>query len=139
MPLHQARIAIHPTTGRHANDDLDDLAAERGCFGEGGHRRRRSERKQWEIQEVARVGHGQLLRPRRLIAADLALALHQPASAFIAAGECGAQQDQADDAANFEAAHGRAQFCFRDSWHGDSPSAPRSINPLVEIILSQIS
>ena len=53
MPLNQARIAIHPAAGRHADDDLDGLAAERGGFGLGGHRRRRRERKQWQIQQAA--------------------------------------------------------------------------------------
>ena len=90
-------------------------------------------------QQAPEIGHSQLLWPRRLLAAGLALALHQPASAFIAAGERGAEQDHAGDAANFEAARGRAQFGFRDCWHGNSRSAPRSIKPLVDVILPQIS
>jgi hypothetical protein len=108
----------------------------------GGHRHTRSEQEQWPVQQpqqAPEIGHCRLLRPRRLLAAGLALTLHQPASAFIAAGERGAEQDHAGDAANFEAARGRAQFGFRYSWHGNSRFAPRSIKPLVEIILPQIS
>ena len=44
MPLNQACIAIHPAAGRHADNDLDGLAAEQRGFGLGGHRRRHLER-----------------------------------------------------------------------------------------------
>ena len=90
-------------------------------------------------QQAPEIGHCRLLRPRRLLAAGLALALHLPASAFIAAGERDAEQDHARDAANFEAARGRAQVGFQNSWHGKSRPAPRSIKPLVDVILPQIS
>ena len=36
MPLHEPRVAIDPTAGRHADNDLDGLVAERRCLGMHG-------------------------------------------------------------------------------------------------------